>query len=337
MGISRGQKAGIGISGGLGGAATGAAIGSVFPGIGTLIGAGLGGLIGSAGSALAAPKTDNQLRKEALKRQQAVVGGTGQQQGSFLGGTGQQQGSFWGGTPSGVETFNQYTPEQQAAFNQVLQQALGGLGKNKFDFAPIESQARAGFAEQTIPGIAERFSRMGAQKSSAFGQELGAAGAGLEGQLAGMKQGYNLQQQRALQGLLGIGLSPQFESLYRPGSEGFGRSLASSLLTGENLFGAGKLGLGALRDWRNRPSSAANQAFSGADQAYASQQVGQQQQQPFQYAQSPTTIGGSMEGIYNPGNIVQGMQAPTAPFVPPVGAGGFMTNMGALKGLYGLQ
>jgi len=110
-----------------------------------------------------------------------------------------QPNSFWNGQPAGVETFNQYTPEQQAAFSQILQQALSGIGQNKFDFAPIENQARQGFAEQTIPGIAERFSKLGAQKSSAFGQQLGAAGAGLEGNLAAQKQGYNLQQQQMLQ------------------------------------------------------------------------------------------------------------------------------------------
>lgn len=323
MAISRAQKAGIGISGGLGGAATGAALGSIVPGIGTLIGAGLGGLLGSAGSTLAAPKTTNQLQKEA--RQQALSQ-VGQQGGSAGFIPGAQPSSFWGGQPAGIETFNQYTPEQQQAFSKVLQQALGGLDKNRFDFAPIESQARAGFAEQTIPGIAERFSALGAQKSSAFGQQLGAAGAGLERDLAGMKQGYNLQQQQMLQNLLGLGLKPQFESLYRPGSEGFGKSLAQSLFgqlaTGENLMA----GAGALKDWygkRRTPQEPLDYTVP-------------QQQSPFQYTPSPNTMVGSTEALYNPRSIVSGTQSPTAPYVPRVAQGGTMSNVSALKGLYGL-
>ena len=323
MAISRAQKAGIGISGGLGGAATGAALGSIVPGIGTLIGAGLGGLLGSAGSTLAAPKTTNQLQKEAKQQALSQVGQQGGSAGFIPSG---QPGSFWGGSPAGVETFNLYTPQQQAAFNQVLQQALGGLGKNQFDFAPIESQARRGFSEQTIPGIAERFSRLGAQKSSAFGQQLGAAGAGLESDLAAMKQQYGLKQQQMLQNLLGIGLKPQFESLYRPGSEGFGRSALQSLLgqlaTGENVAGA----FGAAKGLFNRPG----RPQEPLDYTAA------QQQAPFTYAPSPTSMVGSTQAIYNPGNIVGGIQAPMAPYVPQVSPTGAIGNVQALRGLYGI-
>jgi len=177
-----------------------------------------------------------------------------------------QSGSWWGGSPAGVETFNQYTPEQQAAMATALQQALSGLGKNQFDFGPIEDQARRGFAEKTIPGIAERFSSLGAQKSSAFGQQLGAAGAGLESDLAAMKQNYGLQQQQALQNLLGIGLKPQFESLYRPGQEGMGSKFGNMLgnrATPENIMAS----INASRDWRNTKSSGA--AMNAADRAFS--------------------------------------------------------------------
>lgn len=243
-----------------------------------------------------------------------------------------QSGNWWSGSPAGVETFNQYTPEQQAALSQALRYSLAGLGQNQFDFSPIESQARRGFAEKTIPGIAERFSALGAQRSSAFGQQLGAAGAGLESDLAAMKQNYNLQQQQALQNLLGIGLKPQFESLYRPGQEGFGSKLGNKL--GENLLNPDlwSKGIGAIQDIRNR--NASNAAFNAADQAYTASQMANQPQ--FQYTQDPTTRGGSMASLYNPGNIVSGVTAPSTPFAPPVNSSNQMTNMSALRGLYGL-
>lgn len=62
---------------------------------------------------------------------------------------------------------------QQPGVN--LNEGLGkfDLGQYKFDFNPIAQEARTNFAQQTIPSIAERFSGLGAQKSSAFGQQLG--------------------------------------------------------------------------------------------------------------------------------------------------------------------
>lgn len=331
MAISRGQKAGIGLMGALGGAGTGAAIGSIFPGIGTLIGAGLGSLIGAGGSALSADKTTNQIKKEAAKAAKNRVSFSPGTKGGFT--PSAQPDSFWSGQPAGVETFNQYTPEQQQAFSQVLQQALGGLGKNQFDFAPIEDQARRGFAEKTVPTIAERFSSLGSggsQRSSAFGQQLGAAGAGLETDLAAMKQNYGLQQQQMLQNLLGIGLQPQFESLYRPGSEGFGKSFARDLIgnlaTGDNIKG----GINALRDWRNRNQS--SNAMQAAENAYAASQA----QPQFQYNINPTTRLGSTSSLFNPGNIASGIKAPTTPYVPQVVSGQQMGGIQALKGLYGI-
>jgi hypothetical protein len=49
------------------------------------------------------------------------------------------------------------------------------------------------FNEQTIPGLAERFSGAGAQSSSAFQNALGQAGASLQENLAGLKTGLQFQ------------------------------------------------------------------------------------------------------------------------------------------------
>lgn len=229
MAISRGQKVGGTIGAGLAGAGTGAALGSIVPGLGTAIGAGIGGLSGLLSGYLGSPKTTNQLQKEQKK---AIASGKASAYGAPS------------GLPEGVGTYNLYTPQQQQAFNMVLQQALSGLGQNQPDFAPIEAQARKGFSENTIPSIAERFSSLGAQGSSAFGQQLGAAGAGLETDLAALRSQYNMGQQQSLQNLLRIGLQPQYEAFYQPGDVAggnFGKNLAQQLLNENNFKALGML------------------------------------------------------------------------------------------------
>ncbi len=268
-------------------------------------------------------------QKKLMKSNKNANPAAGNQAGFIPGG--QPQGSFWGGQPAGLETFNQYTPEQQQALSQVLQQSLSGLGKNQFDFAPIEQQAREGFEQKTIPSIAERFSSLGSggsQGSSAFGQQLGAAGAGLETELAAMKQDYGLRQQQMLHELLGIGLKPQFESLYRPGSEGFGKELGKNLieklmngLNGENIMA----GVDKLKDWRNKKNAGKQDPLEGLNS-----------QPGFKYKQPWTTLGGSTNTLFNPSNIVPGIKKPGVSFVPKAN-NGKVTNMAAANALYGLK
>jgi hypothetical protein len=137
---------------------------------------------------------------------------------------------------TGTEPYTLRTPiygqQQGAGFAEALQMALEGLRNNKLDFGPIAQQARTNFAQQTIPSIAERFSGLGAQKSSAFGQTLGQAGAGLESNLAAQQSQYGLESNRALQNLLGIGLTPQYETSYSGGREGEGSKAVNSAIQG---------------------------------------------------------------------------------------------------------
>lgn len=67
-GLMRGGKAGLGLS--IGGAAlAGAAIGSIFPGIGTLVGAGVGAVVGAAAGLLrmAFPTVEERVRGEVKR------------------------------------------------------------------------------------------------------------------------------------------------------------------------------------------------------------------------------------------------------------------------------
>lgn len=154
---------------------------------------------------------------------------------------------FFMGRPERVQQLQQFTPEQQNALSQLLQMGLGGMGQ--FDFAPIEEEARRGFQQNTIPSIAERFTSMGGgQRSSAFQQSLGQAGAGLEGQLAAMKQNYNLQRQPLFQQMAQMGLGNRFENVLRPRDVGFLEKSGQGLLDligGVGQGAAQGVGLGA--------------------------------------------------------------------------------------------
>jgi len=133
-------------------------------------------------------------------------------------------GSFLFGKPEKMQQFSTVNPQQAGALGQLLSQSMSGLQGNKFDFAPIEAQARQNFKQQTIPSIAELFSGMGSgggQRSSAFAGSLGNAASGLETNLASMKSQYGLQQQDQLMRMLQMALMPQTENIFRPAQQGF--------------------------------------------------------------------------------------------------------------------
>lgn len=158
---------------------------------------------------------------------------------------------FLYGSPARNEQISRYTPQQQSALNQLLSQGVSRLNQPQqqgYDwqqqFQPIAQQARTNFNQQTVPGLAERFTSMGSGSglsSPAFASQLGQAGAGLEGNLAALQaqygqQGEQLNQSRQgmdqnyLLRLLQGGLTPQFDSLYHEEDPGFAQQGLQSLL-----------------------------------------------------------------------------------------------------------
>lgn len=144
----------------------------------------------------------------------------------------QRQGNWFSGYPASVQQLAKFSPGQQNIMNSLGQLGAQGVQNYNPSFAPIAQQARTNFGQTTIPGIAERFSALGAQGSSAFGQQLGQAGAGLEQGLAGLESQHNLQQQGLFQNLLGLGLQPQNENILLPSAEGFGSKAAGEVVPG---------------------------------------------------------------------------------------------------------
>jgi len=160
------------------------------------------------------------------------------------------------GKPGEYKALPTMAPEQQQLLTQLLgglrgptQAGLGNLlnllggGTEAFE-KPLMRQ----FYEQTIPGIAERFTGMGAgaQQSSAFKQALGEAGAGLSEQLGALRGGLQMQGLGQLSNLLGMGLGAKpFEWAQLPGTEGFLSPLIGGIGSGLGQ-GGGFLGLGWL-------------------------------------------------------------------------------------------
>lgn len=144
-----------------------------------------------------------------------------------------EKSTFRKAAPAGTERIPTGTGQQQG-LNQLMgnlsQGALGGLSLpgqqgGMSSFAPVAQQAQRNFQTQTVPGLAERFTSLGGGQlgSPAFANMLGQSGAGLQSDLAGQEQGFNMQQEgmqnQNLMQLLQMFLQPQFENLQHQGQQ----------------------------------------------------------------------------------------------------------------------
>jgi hypothetical protein len=115
----------------------------------------------------------------------------------------------FGKSPKGYDAFSTLNPQQMSILQQLLGSMQGQQGniqqnplyqgassylQNLYSndegaFDAFEAPYKRQFNEETIPGLAERFSGMGAgaQNSSAFQQALGQAGSGLTERLASLR------------------------------------------------------------------------------------------------------------------------------------------------------
>jgi len=146
------------------------------------------------------------------------------------GGVGRGIKEFFVGAPgqnSQVSTQTQGQNQLQGLTIQNLMQMLGGGSgaPQQFDFNKIKQGAEENFYNSTVPSLAERFTGLGGQNSSAFTGALASAGGGLDRDLASLEAHYGMQQQQNDRGyilqLLQQALSPQFENQYRPATGGF--------------------------------------------------------------------------------------------------------------------
>lgn len=170
---------------------------------------------------------------------------------------------FLFGTPERTEQVPRYNQSQQDVFSKMLSGG-GGQLPQIFQFLQqllsqdpemmnqFQAPAKRSFEENTIPSIAERFTGMGGQNTSAFAQELGAAGAGLEENLSAQRAGLGSQAIQQLMQILGGGLTQQTDTISRPGQTGFLQGMAPGIgqglgaLAGGGAMGAGMSGLQSL-------------------------------------------------------------------------------------------
>lgn len=139
--------------------------------------------------------------------------------GTGIGALGNMRGGF-SGKPGGFKQLPLFNPQQQQAFSSQLQQ-----GMENTNFNNIEDLARRRFNE-SIPGLAERFSSMGAgvPTTSAFKNILGRSQSDLEAQLAALRSQFGMQQ-------LHMGLTPQFENYHEQRQPGMFEGGLGSLLS----------------------------------------------------------------------------------------------------------
>lgn len=136
-----------------------------------------------------------------------------------------------------------FTGQQENILNSLLSQGSQGMGNlPSADFGKVKNAAMSDFYQNTVPGIAERFTGMGsgAQRSSAFGQQLASAGTGLQERLGAMEQGYNMQNRQSeiarLMAMLQMGMQPRSQYQFVPPQQsgwanfigGAGQALASA-------------------------------------------------------------------------------------------------------------
>jgi hypothetical protein len=151
------------------------------------------------------------------------------------------------GSPGGIERAQNFTPQQMSALEQALSGLTGPggaleyymniLGNNPEAFAALEAPMMRQFNEQIVPGLAERFSAVGGQRSSAFPQALSQAGADLSERLSAQR--HQLRGQAA-SNLLNTGLGARpYENIYMQGSPGLLGYVAqgAGMAAGAGAFG----------------------------------------------------------------------------------------------------
>jgi hypothetical protein len=146
------------------------------------------------------------------------------------------------GKQSEYKSVSNLTPEQEQLMAQIfgglggqgggLQKALANINSSlSGNDKAFEQNAMTDFKQNIIPNISETFTKLGAgaQGSSAFGQQLGAAGSGLAERLALHKQGIQQQGFQDLLSMLQTGMQPSFSRMQIPGSQGFGSQIAPAM------------------------------------------------------------------------------------------------------------
>jgi hypothetical protein len=160
---------------------------------------------------------------------------------------------FFAGNPERVAHIPQFTQQQSPLF-----QILGEQGKQQYmnpyqGFDAIANQAQQNFRQNTLPSLAERFTSMGknSMTSPLFMSQMHNAGAGLDTQLASMKQMYGMKNRSQGLEALAMALTPQYQNIRLGAQPGAMAGIMPELMK----FG-GNLGLEYAKSQWNNPTPA---------------------------------------------------------------------------------
>jgi len=117
------------------------------------------------------------------------------------------------------------TLQNSGGYNQAFSNLQNLLDPSNEAYDRFTAPYMRQFNEQTLPMLAERFAgfgnNSGALSSSGFGQSLGAAGAGLQENLASLKSQLGLQAGQQIFGQYGNFLQQKPEYAYQQQNQGF--------------------------------------------------------------------------------------------------------------------
>jgi len=165
----------------------------------------------------------------------------------------------WMGISGGYNQLGTQNNQQQQLFSQLLS-GLGGaqgsglewlqkiLSGDEGAFADYEAPYKRQFEQETMPGIAERFSGMGtggAQSSSAMNNSMAQAGGELSQNLAALRGGLQQNAMGMLQGMMGRGYQPTFENVYQQPTAGIIPGMIQGAGQGTSMY-AGMQGLKSM-------------------------------------------------------------------------------------------
>jgi len=167
---------------------------------------------------------------------------------------------FWDfvtGSESKHDRLNTRSDQQIGMQNNMLQGVQGGQSnitgmdwlQNLFSndpsaFAAYEAPAMRQFNEQIVPGIAERFTGMGAggRNSSAFQQQLAGAGGRLSENLAGQRANLRQGALNQIMQMLQMSMQPSFENVMYQGQPGLLQHFAQGAGKAATNYATGGMG-----------------------------------------------------------------------------------------------
>lgn len=228
-----------------------------------------------------------------------------------------------GGSMGGAQYIPRFPSSLQEQYEKLFSSSLQRLnnqfaqGQSAID--PILEQQRREFYTQTAPGLAEMFTAgggSGATAGSNFIGQLGAAGAGLNENLAGLRARYNLDERNQLLHILGQ--SP-YETVFAPAQQQppqrkWWQDLLASL---------GQAGAGAAAGFlAGGPVGAAVGGLGGLGSSVANSLLNRGQVAPAPVQRQVVSNAGSFPAVQQQaqqfGNFLQGLE-------PSSGAGKLLT------------